>query len=553
MAKNLLQDIAWRVEIRTKRFRNNWRIWQLMRQVQANSPLWQTARDMPDALPAPVVFFNASTRINGISQNAAFSLLAGLGLQLAGIPVLNFACQAGMTRCVLGTDRQDPAKLLPCRVCQAQAFWLFAGAPTVGFKYAPDPALDQALPGLNLEQLSEFEFPCICQGQDKSIPLGKLVLPALRWVLRCYHLNPDEATLFLFREFIRSAWRVAQEFERCLEQVQPQMVVVFNGQFFPEATARWIALQRGLPVVTHEVGLRPYTAFFTHGEATAYPLDIPDTFELDDAKNARLDEYLSQRFQGQFSMAGIRFWSQMNTLDDAFLEKANSFKQLVTVFTNVVFDTSQPHSNVLFPHMFAWLDMVLETARRHAETLFVIRAHPDEARPGKESQESVQQWVLKNKVETLPNVIFLESRQSVSSYELIKRSKFVMIYNSTIGLEASILGMPVLCAGRARFTQIPTVFFPVSPQEYSQKAEEFLGAETIVVPAEFLRNARRFLYYQLFVSSLPFADYLQEDGIGPGFVKLKPFSWRRLTPKASTAVRSIVAGISGEGDFMLDE
>ena len=40
--------------------------------------------------------------------------------------------------------------------------------------------------------------------------------------------------------------------------------------FYPEATARYIARQRGLRVITHEVGLQPASAFFTDGEATTY-------------------------------------------------------------------------------------------------------------------------------------------------------------------------------------------------------------------------------------------------------------------------------------------
>ena len=92
--------------------------------------------------------------------------------------------------------------------------------------------------------------------------------------------------------------------------------------------------------------------------------------------------YLEKRFQGQFTMAGIRFWPEMNGLDEALLEKAGQFQQIVPVFTNVVFDTSQVHANTVFPHMFAWLDLVLDLIRAHPETLFVIRAHPDEMRPG---------------------------------------------------------------------------------------------------------------------------------------------------------------------------
>jgi hypothetical protein len=345
---------------------------------------------------------------------------------------------------------------------------------------------------------------------------------------------------------------VAEEFSALLDHTNPQSVILFNGQFFPEATARWVSLQRGIRTITHEVGLQPFSAYFTTGEATAYPLHVPDEFELNDAQNDRLDAYLSQRFHGQFSMAGVHFWPDMKGLDASFLQKAADFKQIVPVFTNVIFDTSQPHSNVVFPHMFAWLDLVLDIARSHPETLFVIRAHPDEARPGKASQESVSQWVTQNNASSLPNLIFVDSDQPLSSYELIQRSKFVMVYNSTIGLEASTMGVPVLCAGRARFTQLPTVFFPATPEVFSQQAEDFLAATEISIPPEFKRNARRFLYYQLYRSSLSFEDFLQNDGIWPGFVRLKKIQPQSLSPSTSPTIKTILKGILENGDFLLD-
>jgi hypothetical protein len=502
----------------------------------------------------PVVFFNASTRLTRISLNAAYSLLTAWGLQLAGVPVVHFACQAGMSRCVLGTNREDPAALPPCQRCKAQTRRLLLSAPVVWFSFQEHAALDRALEGKSIQELSKFSFALgNTEKQTVMLPLGELVTPALRWVLRRHHLGDDEPTRMLYREYIRSAYRVAQEFSQALDNLDPQCVVLFNGQFFPEATAKWLAVQRGVRVITHEVGLRPFTAFFTEGEATAYPLNISHDFELNEAQNKRLDEYLSQRFQGQFSMAGIRFWSKMTQLDEDFLRRAAGFQQIVPVFTNVIFDTSQPHSNTVFPHMFAWLDLILEIARKHPETLFVIRAHPDEARPGKESRESVRQWVQQTQAESLPNIFFVDSQQPLSSYELIQRSKFTMIYNSTIGLEASILGFPVLCGGRSRFTQLPTVFFPATSEEYRQKAEEFLAAQQIDVPPDFQRNARRFLYYQLFVSSLPFGEFLEEDGVWPGFTRLRAFHWQRLLPQNSPTQQVVQDGILRGGDFMLKE
>jgi len=329
--------------------------------------------------------------------------------------------------------------------------------------------------------------------------------------------------------------------------------MVFNGMQFPEAAACWMARKFGTPVYSHEVGLRPYSVFFTEGEATAYPVDISDDFQLTETQNQKLDDYLSQRYKGAFSMAGVQFWPEMTGLDEDFIKKIAAFQQVVPIFTNVIFDTSQPHANVIFPHMFAWLDKLLRVIKSHPETLFVIRAHPDESRPGKASQESVADWVHTNGVEQLPNVIFVGPDVYFSSYEMIQRAKFVMIYNSTIGLEASIMGAPVLCAGKARFTQLVTVFFPESQRAYLAQLESFLDAERVLAPKEHQLNARRFLYYQLYRTSLTLDHYIQPDDIWPGFVKLKTFPWQDLLPENSSSIRVISEGLLNGKEFLLPD
>jgi hypothetical protein len=365
-------------------------------------------------------------------------------------------------------------------------------------------------------------------------------------------LQDDEPTRYLLREYILSAWNVARKFADFLDRTQPRAVVVFNGQFYPEAIARYIAQQRGIRVITHEVGLQPASAFFTDGEATAYPIHIPDEFQLNDAQNARLDAYLTRRFQGDFTMAGIKFWKDMKGLDESFLQKAANFKQIVPIFTNVIFDTSQPHANAVFEDMFDWLDCTLEVIRAHPDTLFVIRAHPDELRIRKASRETVSTWVETSGANRELNVIFVPPNETLSSYELIQKSKFVMVYNSTIGLEASIMGAPVLCAGRARFTQYPTVFFPQTIEEVRRKMKEFLAVEKIDIPPEFRRNARRFLYYQLFRTSLPFGEFL-EPSVRTTQTRLKPFKLDDLSPQRSTAIDAILDGLLNDGEFLLKE
>jgi hypothetical protein len=132
-------------------------------------------------------------------------------------------------------------------------------------------------------------------------------------------------------------------------------------------------------------------------------------------------------------------------------------------------------------------------------------------------------------------------------------AKFVLIYNSTIGMEASILGAPVLSAGKARFTASDVVWFPQSQQAYLAQLEELLNAESVEVPERFKINARRFLYWQLYRSSLSFEEFLEPDGLWPGYVKLKNFDWQALLPKHSNTLAVIAEGLLREGDFMLKE
>lgn len=519
----------------------------------------RVAHQSPSPSGTPVVFFKASTGIDDLSWNSGFHLLASWALRLKGIPIAYFACHSGMSHCVLGTNRDHVRKAPPCKSCIYQSRTLYTGIQenrgtskhvthhtsyVEWFDYQRDKELALVIENLPLRDLMRFEW--------QGMPLGALCLPGLRWILRIHHLNDDEPTRYLLREYILSAWNVAQKFSTFLDETKPRALVVFNGQFYPEAVARYIAQKRGIRVITHEVGLQPASAFFTDGEATAYPIHIPDEFELNDEQSAKLDVYLAKRFQGDFTMAGIKFWQDMKGLDASFLQKAARFKQIVPIFTNVIFDTSQPHANTVFEDMFDWLDMTLEVIRAHPETLFVIRAHPDELRVRKSSRETVAAWVEASGADKALNVSFVAPNETLSSYELIQRSKFVMVYNSTIGLEASIMGAVVLCAGKARFTQYPTVFFPQTVEDVRRKMKEFLEAEKIDVPSKFKRNARRFLYYQLFRTSLPFGNFL-EPSVRTTQTKLKSFELKELSPENSKAIEAIFDGLLNNGDFLLKE
>lgn len=528
-----LKQIERGITQRWEHYRGNHHWQKLIREVNRTTK--------PDPEKQPVIFFNASSRLQSMNQNAAYALLTAMSLRLQGVPVIQYVCRAGLSRCVLGSKRDNFEQNPPCDRCIRQSQAVYKDIETVWFEPRDDSDLNKKIENLSVSELEGFTY----HGER----LGFWAINSLRWFLRRHHLEDDIKTRQFLKSFICSAWNVYQQFSQLLDSKKPQAVVVFNGMFYPEAAARAACLERGIRVITHEVGLRPLTGFFTTGEATAYPMQIADDFQLTPEMDGILNKYLENRFKGNFSMAGVRFWPEMSGLSEDFLAKAAQFKKIVPVFTNVIFDTSQVHANTIFSHMFAWLDNVHKVARLHPEILFVIRAHPDESRPGKESFESVAEWVKKSGVTNLPNVLFIDSNEFISSYELIDRSHLVMVYNSTIGLEASLLRKPVLAGGKARFTQLPTSFYPASIEDYNNTLTRLLAVDEIQVPAEFLLNARRFLYFQLYATSLDFSHYVREDRVWKGYVIPLNFPIQDLKPENSTIMKVLTEGILNGGNF----
>ena len=481
------------------------------------------ASSLPESDAPPVLVFNASTRIRTLSLNGAFSLLAAWAIRANGYPVRHLVCRAGMHQCMLGTDRSNPSHPPPCEQCMSFSRLIYPEDLSVAL------GLDLALSEKLLPQLSSSSLEALGSWTYRGLDLGRLCLPTIRWALRRHNLSDDEPTRALYRQYLLSAASLTDTIERQLDVLSPRTVVLFNGITYPEAVARTLAIKREIPVVTHEVGLRPISAFFSHEQATFRAMKVPDEADLNGNWESDLETYLLDRRQGRFSMAGVQFWPEIETLPDWLESKIADFESMVSVFTNVAFDTSQVHANTIFENMFEWLDALSRTIQEASEILFVIRAHPDEDRPGKESMETVAAWFESSGLGGRENVVFIAPAEKVSSYELIERAHLVLVYNSSIGLEAAIQGQPVLCAGRARYAEAEAAFFPGNREDYLRTLNDFLAAPMIEVPDRFAKNGKLFMYRELYQASLDLSDFLEPYPSLQGMVSFREFEPGLLT------------------------
>jgi len=491
--------------------------------------------------PAPVLFLNASSDPFTLSFNIATGLVASWGLRVAGQPVTYLVCQGGIGKCVKGTDRAHPEAPPPCSSCVKLHSTWYPAERSVALLPASNAnrELTARLGTLTLDELAAYRYG--------DLNIGGLCLPSARWILRRSDLPADPAAQPVLASYVASAIGLARQLDELFRATRPRALVAFNGTFFPEATARAVALARKIPVVTYEAGYRTLSAFFTSGVATEYPVHIPESFHMGPAEDAELDQYLARRTQGDFTMGGVRFWPEMKGVSPELKAKVEAHRQVVTVFTNVVYDTSQTYVNTIFGGMFEWLSETLKLAAQYPDTLFIVRAHPDELRLGRESQEPIEQWLGRNGPRALKNLVFIPPTEYVSSYELIGLSRFCIVYNSTVGLEAVLLGVPVLTGGLTRYAQAGAAHSPADGDAYVKLLGEFLRDGPPPIPRPQLQAARRYMYYSIFRVGLNLSAFIEP--LEPSEYTVGPIEAEDLHPDRSAEMGIIYDGIIHDRPF----
>jgi len=484
----------------------------------------------------PVLFFNTTSGPGTLTFASTAGLIISWALRLSGHRVLHLVCRKGLRRCIQGTNQHELNQPMPCEKCYAIRSKMFPRDLRWYLEPKSDvPSALIPLESYSLDELSDLVY--------QGINIGELCTSSVRWTLRRHNLDSDLRSTRLLREYIRGGMNIVDTLQRLLQEQELHSMVVFNGVFYPEAIARAVALQKGLPVVAYEISIPNLKVFLSHGIAAGGGLiPIPKDFQMSANQEADLDEYMSQRTRGTAGQPGL--WPEMKGIEPDLQALLDQYKNVVSVFTNVIFDTSQYGANTVFESMFDWLDEIMKLASLHPETLFVVRAHPAEVLPRHESEELVGDWLKEHSYLTIPNVRFIPPTDYISSYELLNISRFCLVYNSTIGLEAVVLGIPTVTAAAGRYSGAGVTHAPASRKAYRKLVEKFLKNGPPPVEDTVQQQARYCMYQLFFRQGLDLSAFLE----APGWT-LKPIGASALHPDNSPEMNITYKGIMEGGPF----
>jgi hypothetical protein len=455
-------------------------------------------------------------------------------LRRRGAHVEFLTCGGGLEVCDRANTYEAPP--MPCTTCRRYVEGSIAahGFPmrTIRDGWAGDG------PGRwpDLDRVAAADLGAV---EVDDLPLGRVVDIPLKWFLCAAALEDDPLAGLTGRAFLRSARRIARGVRATLEQLQPDVVLLLNGLFLFEGVTWAICQQQGIDVVTYERAFLQETLVFHRGTPAGFydfTAEWPEADRpLTPAEGAELDDYLSTRRRGA---AFDQFWSfQDRAFQDRAVERPSG--RLVTLFTNLTWDTAVVGRDVAFPSIRMWLDAVVDAFTHRPDHRLIVRVHPSEQRlPGKRTRDSLDGYIRQRYPVLPPNIAVVGADDLTSSYPLMEASDFGLVYTSTTGLELALSGTPVVVCGDVHYRGKGFTVDVSSPDGFVDALDRLLVDSAAYRPD--VERARRYAHFFFFRAPVR-APYVVEPL--PGLARITTNDAADLDPGKNEALDRICDGL----------
>lgn len=287
-----------------------------------------------------------------------------------------------------------------------------------------------------------------------GLPVGRIALRDLTQ----YSLGsfvPRRAEDYLtFRRHLVHAVMSVELARTILDAERPDIVVLVNGKSVMYSYMYELARLRGCAVTTWEEGgyFDASVVLANDDRAIDFPIDDASwqaarRRPLSPAEAASVEEYFA-RWRKQEARFYKYYGREERDIDR--IRRALDIPPdagLVSLFTNIIWDTNALGKDRAFASMFDWIRRTIDWAAGRRNEYLVIRAHPGESRLVFKTRTPIEAVIRDHYAGGRPpNVRIIGPESDFSSYEIAAHSRCCAVYTSTLGAELTLMGArPLIC------------------------------------------------------------------------------------------------------------
>jgi hypothetical protein len=292
------------------------------------------------------------------------------------------------------------------------------------------------------------------------------------------------------------------------------VVIIPNGSILEFGVFYRIAQHLGVPTVTIEFGEQKERMWLAQNDEvmrldTSALWDVKGGFPLTEPELENLKTLYEARRGGRLWANFARQWQSSESAGAAEARSQLGLdpeKPLALLCTNVVGDSLALGRQVFTSGMADWLAKTVRHFAQRPEFQIVVRVHPGELLgAGHPSAEIVRSVVP----EMPPHVMVIPPESKINTYDLIELAHVGLVYTTTVGMEMSMSGVPVIVSGRTHYRGKGFTYDPETLSEYLSTVDQLLRRPMgEKIPREQIELAWNYAYRFFFEYPFPFPWHL---------------------------------------------
>lgn len=264
-------------------------------------------------------------------------------------------------------------------------------------------------------------------------------------------------------------------------------ILIPGGIYGLSAAYLAVARQLGIGISTYDsdVGM----LMLSHHGAATHHADIAQSLDLLEAElRARPERETAVTGAASAELAKRR----AGISDYQFQKVAASGRadgdHNVLVPLNLRWDSAALSRQRLFSSVAEWLTQLVRWTERTPDARLCIRQHPAERFPETRGSDDLGA-LLQAAGAKRESVRFVAANDPVSTYDLLRTARVVLPFSSTLGVEATMLGIPVITSTNCYYAPLGFVWDAPTVGEYFARIGEALAGQLAVGEAARRRAA----------------------------------------------------------------
>jgi len=366
-------------------------------------------------------------------------------------------------------------------------------------------------------QLSKLTPENLADFTIQGVEVGRAALhdTLLLYKLDTIAFPPDSEVWSNYKSLVRACALTTVWIRRALRILSPRGVIIYNSNYAINRSVSIVAGQENILWFAIHAGTsvkrRWNTLLLTRGEIGQHLAACQKNWTAryaDRILQARDVDGVGQHFRALFEGRETHVYSAPAgaTPCDSFIAKINPTgkRKVIIVATSSPdekFAVEQanirpihPDSAYTFPSQIDLLDFLIAKVKQRPDLSLIIRVHPREFPNKREQQTSANGRLLRQRLTDLPdNVVVNWPEDNLSFYDLIQRVDLVLTAWSTVLLEASLFGCPII------LPKSPVIYYEATADLVCEDPESYWEAivTQVELPWTLDRSLRTFRWYWL--------------------------------------------------------